>query len=74
MDISTLLIAPIEKRNTVDSSKKFKVTMKRLGRAIKHLADLNLQTDLLQDAYNCYRVAINILRYHKDWLWLGGNF
>lgn len=45
-----------------------------MGRIIKHLADLNLQTGFLHDALNCYQTAIDTLRSCNDWIWLGGNF
>lgn len=74
MDKSAFLTDPIEERNNIDLDMKFRVNENHVGRAIKHLADLNLQTDLLYNALTYYQIAITTLYSCDDWLWIGGIF
>ncbi|XP_050532714.1 protein brunelleschi isoform X2 [Daktulosphaira vitifoliae] len=73
LDKASLLIAPFEKRNIIGLDMESRANKKRcIGRVTKQLADLNLQTGLLNDALNFYMTAAETLRSCNDWLWLGG--
>ncbi|XP_033113027.1 trafficking protein particle complex subunit 9-like isoform X2 [Anneissia japonica] len=69
-----LLIAPFERKDMVGIDTETRSFRRRVvGRMRKHLADLSLMAGLVQEAFNHYQVAFEILKNANDWLWMAAT-
>ncbi|XP_063386504.1 protein brunelleschi [Cydia fagiglandana] len=67
----SLLLAPFEKKDFVGLDMESRNNKKRcMGRVTKNLADLTLQSGLVNESLSLYHSSAEILKSVNDWLWL----